>query len=105
VLEDRESGSFLGDCGLTYQPVEGQPLLEIGYHLTARHRGKGYATEAGAACISYSFDVLKAPIVCSIVDPENTDSLAVASRLHQFDRNFINDKGQEMRLFWSPRPS
>jgi RimJ/RimL family protein N-acetyltransferase len=46
---------FIGDCGLTYQDVEGRRELEIGYHLLESERGKGYATEAAlTASISAS---------------------------------------------------
>jgi hypothetical protein len=33
VIEHKDEGLFLGDCGLTYQLVEGDRLLELGYHL------------------------------------------------------------------------
>ncbi|MCP4303795.1 MAG: GNAT family N-acetyltransferase [bacterium] len=101
VAEHRQTGSFLGDCGLTLQPVEGRHLLEVGYHLQAPHRGYGYATEAGRACIAYAFDVLEAPFVCSIVDPTNARSSAVASRLHESQRTFTNDEGCPKQLYWS----
>ena len=103
VIEHREAGSFLGDCGLTYQLAETQRVLEVGYHLQEQHRGHGYATEAGRACIAYSFDELDAPLVCSIVDPANTGSLAVAARLHASRRTFTRDDGQRMWLYWSTR--
>lgn len=103
VLEHKETGDFLGDCGLTYQAVEGQRLLEVGYHLQERHRGHGYATEAGRACMAYAFDELDAELVCSIVDPANKGSLAVASRLHASQRTFTKDGGQMMRLYWTTR--
>lgn len=103
VIEHRDEGLFLGDCGLTYQPVEGKQWLEVGYHLQEQHRGKGYATEAARACIAYAFDHLAAPSVCSIVDPENTASIRVASQLHTSHRQFSNDNGRMMDLYWSVR--
>lgn len=101
VIEDRATGSFLGDCGLTYQQVETQQVLEVGYHLQEQHRGHGYATEAGRACIAFAFDELDASQVCSIVHPANTASLAVATRLHASRRPFINDNGDKVWLYWS----
>lgn len=101
VTEHVVTGAFLGDCGLTYQPVEGEQLLEVGYHLHAQYRGQGYATEAGRASIAHSFGELDAPLVCSIVDPDNTQSLAVAARLHACEGTFTNANGREMRLYWS----
>jgi RimJ/RimL family protein N-acetyltransferase len=105
VIEHREAGSFLGDCRLTYQHVETQRMLEVGYHVQEQHRGRGYATEAGRACIAYAFDELDAPLVCSILDPANTVSLAVAARLHASRRTFTKADGQRMWLYWSERTS
>ncbi len=101
VIEHRDESLFLGDCGLTYQMVEGSLLLEVGYHFQQPHRGFGYATEAGRACVTYAFDELAAPLVCSIVNPENTASTRVASRIHTSRRAFTDDKGQPRELFWS----
>ena len=46
----RESGELVGDCGLTRQEVEGEILLEIGYHLRRDLWGQGLAPEAARAC-------------------------------------------------------
>lgn len=103
VIEHRDEGWFLGDCGLTYQLVEGDRLLELGYHLQHQYRGVGYATEAGRACLAYAFDELAAPLVCSVVDPTNTSSIRVASLLHTSRRAFQNGQGMMRELFWSTR--
>lgn len=104
VIEHRDKGWFLGDCGLTYQPVDGEPWLEVGYHLQQQHRGNGYAIEAARACVAHAFDHLVASLVCSVVDPENTASVRVASKLHSFHRVFSNEEGRAMELYWSMRP-
>jgi RimJ/RimL family protein N-acetyltransferase len=104
VMEHRDEGLFLGDCGLTFQSVEGERLLELGYHLRERHRGRGYATEAGQACLAFAFDDLAASLVCSIVDPENEASMRLALRLHRYRRTFIDDRGRTRELFWSTAP-
>jgi RimJ/RimL family protein N-acetyltransferase len=101
AIEDLLRGEFLGDCGLTYQPVEGDRLLELGYHLLAEHRGKGLVTEAGRACLDYAFDQLAAPMVCSLVHPENAPSMAVAGRFHRSQRTYLKDDGQTRLLFWT----
>ena len=43
--------------------------------------GRGYATEAGAACLPPLFEELGFERAVSIVRPENTRSLAVQDRL------------------------
>jgi RimJ/RimL family protein N-acetyltransferase len=103
AIEERDSGIFLGDCGLTYQLVEGQQLLELGYHLQELRRGFGYATEAARACLAYAVDDLGVDLVCSIVDPENVASIAVAGSLHEQQRQFVTDAGRTMNLYWTDR--
>lgn len=103
VIERIEDGSPLGDCGLTFQDVAGNEMLEIGYHLIKEHRGRGYATEAAVACRDYAFDVVDAETVCSIVDRRNEASVSVASRVHDERTSFINTDGDERFLFTSER--
>lgn len=82
ALETRADGAFAGDCGLTYQQIGDERLLEVGYHLTLSARGKGYATEAASACLRYAFERLGASRVVSIVAVDNTASGKVAERIH-----------------------
>jgi len=101
VIEDRSTGTFFGDCGLTYQMVENDQLLEIGYHLQERHRGHGYALESAQSCVDFALRVLRAPTVCSIVDPRNRSSIRVAEMIHDSMRTFVNNKGNQRALHWT----
>lgn len=101
VIEDRSTGNLLGDCGLTYQEVEDEHLLEIGYHLQHQHRGRGYALEGARACRDFALRILKVPSVCSQVDPRNTSSIRVAESIHDSFRTFVNSEGDEWNLYWT----
>ena len=46
----RESGAWLGMCGLTIQNVENTRELEVGYLFKRRFWHRGYAREAAAGC-------------------------------------------------------
>ena len=48
VIESH-AGEFLGDCGLTMQEVEGEWLVEAGWHVRTAVRRQGYAAEAAGA--------------------------------------------------------
>lgn len=50
IVENRETGEFLGQCGIVPQEVEGVLEIEIGYLFARRAWGKGYATESAMAC-------------------------------------------------------
>ncbi len=76
----KDNGKMIGQCGLTMQPWKEEEVLEVGYLFERSHWHKGYATEAAMACKQYSFDVLQAKDVCSIIRDINTASQQVAVR-------------------------
>ena len=100
----KESGVFVGECGLLVQPVEGQEEIEIAYHFQRAHWGHGYASEAARACRDYAFKTLAASRVCSLVSPENLPSLRVATHVHQFSRLFHWEKINEPMLYYWSEP-
>jgi RimJ/RimL family protein N-acetyltransferase len=102
AMELKAEGRFIGDCGLTFQDVEGRRELEIGYHVTERERGKGYATEAARVCLDFGFTRTSCDSICSIVRPSNTASCAVAARIHTAQREFMKG-GQPALLFHTTR--
>lgn len=102
AMELRPGGVFIGDCGLTYQDVDGCEELEIGYHVARMERGKGYATEAARACLDYGFESQGAEFMCSIVSPTNAASCKVAARVHDHCRNIIR-RDKAALLFYTTR--
>ncbi len=104
AVETRDDARLIGDCGLTYQDVEGAELLEIGYHIHAAERGKGYATEAARAVLDYALGDLGAGFVCSKVHPDNAASRAVAARVHDHRRDY-RKAGERRLLYYTERPA
>jgi RimJ/RimL family protein N-acetyltransferase len=74
------TGEMIGDCGIARQEVEGESMLEVGYHLHRDQWRCGYATEAARACIEYAFRDLRAQKVVALIRPENAPSRRVAER-------------------------
>jgi RimJ/RimL family protein N-acetyltransferase len=60
---------------------KGWPGFEIGWALVPAARGQGYASEAAAAAIDWSFHHLGPDRIISIIDPRNVASQRVAERL------------------------
>jgi RimJ/RimL family protein N-acetyltransferase len=79
LLHDRD-GTFVGECGLTWQRVDGVEELEVGYHLLPAHQGQGLATEAAAACRDLARERGIRRLV-AITVPDNHPSQAVAERI------------------------
>lgn len=79
AIHDRESGAFLGRCGLRHWPQFDE--TELGWALRRGAWGRGYATEAARACIEWGFAALDAPYLTAMISPGNVRSIRVAERL------------------------
>lgn len=77
---ETHTGDFVGDCGLTMQDVEGEQLVEVGWHVRTPLRRQGYASEAAgsvrAAARGAGVDHLVA-----IIRPSNIASQRVATKI------------------------
>lgn len=80
ALIEKESGTFAGMCGLFPQEVNGEEMIEVGYHLLRRYWGKGYATEAAQLFRDWGFENGVADTIVSIIHPDNHRSKKVAMR-------------------------
>jgi len=80
ALVNRETGDFIGQCGLLWQEVDGIRELEVGYHLQPKYWKKGYASEAAKAARDFAFEKSLAESIISIIDIRNENSKKVASR-------------------------
>lgn len=76
----KETGEMIGQCGLTWQELAGEQVLEIGYLFQRAFWHKGYASEAAMACKNYAFEMLQADEVFSIIRDTNGPSQRVAER-------------------------
>ena len=79
IIED-SSGGFVGDCGLTWQHLEGTDELEVGYHVVAGRQGDGLGSEAAAACVEFARS-RGVERVIAIIRPDNVASRRVAEKI------------------------
>ncbi|QHC58148.1 GNAT family N-acetyltransferase [Rathayibacter sp. VKM Ac-2760] len=96
-------GDFVGDCGLTWQSVNGVPELEVGYHVRSSLHGRGYATEAAAACLELARRNGLANRLVAIVHPENTASRRVAEKIGLRVAGEERDGGPLIRIVLATR--
>jgi RimJ/RimL family protein N-acetyltransferase len=80
---DRSSGDLIGWAGLAVPHFLPQvlPSVEVGWRLAPAARGRGLATEAGAAAVRYGFTDGGLERIVSIYEPENVPSGKVMDRL------------------------
>lgn len=83
AIELRHTGEFLGFVGLHIPIVElpVSPCVEIGWRLAHAHWGRGYATEAARAVLSFGFEELALEEIISFTTLGNRRSRAVMERL------------------------
>jgi len=80
----RETGEFVGCCGLRPRSRPGQgpgTIHELGFHLKPAFWGQGYAREAAAAVIRHAFETLGAVALFAGHHPENEASRRLLERL------------------------
>jgi RimJ/RimL family protein N-acetyltransferase len=96
----KETGAFVGDCGLTMQPVEDERFVEVGYHLRRDHWRRGLATEAAAASRDHAFRALGVDRLVALVRVENEPSAGVARRIGMRPWKRIDHAGLD-HVVWS----
>lgn len=78
---ETHAGAFVGDCGLTWQSVNGDPVLEVGYHVSRSMQRQGYATEAARACVELVAREFAPTLLTAIIHPANDASRGVAENV------------------------
>lgn len=83
ALIDRASGTMIGWAGLAVPHFlpEILPAVEVGWRLAGPWRGRGRATEAGAAAVEFGFTAGGLDRIVSIYEPENVASGRVMEHL------------------------
>lgn len=96
AILDRETGDYLGECGLFVPPMPGP--LALRYALVKSAWGKGYAPEASAAVIEDAFGRLALDELVAGVVPHNAPSIRVMEKLgFIYDRTITH--GVEFNIF------
>ena len=88
AVEIKDTHEFIGFVGLNHPSFEipnfqpkGLPIVEIGWRLSSKHWGQGYATEAAKAVLHYAFTELDLPEIISFTVPANTKSRHVMEKI------------------------
>ena len=103
ILEEKETGDTVGLVGL-WHPMD-FPEDELGWDLFEGATGKGYATEAAMAARAYAYDMLRWTTLTSFINPNNTASAAVATRLGAtFDYEFDHASFGKVQIWRHPGP-
>ncbi len=77
----KETGAFIGRCGLLPWEIDGRTEVEVAYLLDKSYWGRGLATEAASAIVDYAFATLPVERLICLQDPKNKASRDVAVKV------------------------
>ena len=78
AIELKTTGEFIGDAGITLQPIDGEWLPEVGYHINKKYWRRGFASEAAKAVRDWAFSNFEFDALYSYMASENIPSQATA---------------------------
>jgi len=103
LVEDRSSGRFVGEVGFADFKREMEPSIagtpEIGWALAPWAHGRGWATEAVRAALSWEDRQLPARRTVCMIAPENTPSIKLARKCGYTEFSRTTYKSQPTVLF------
>jgi ribosomal-protein-alanine N-acetyltransferase len=102
----KETGTFIGRCGLLPWDIEGRIEVEVAYLLDPDFWGRGLATEAARAIADHAFATLPVDRLICLVDPGNEASRRVATKIGMtlLRADYVDEEGPA-HLYALPRPS
>jgi RimJ/RimL family protein N-acetyltransferase len=103
VVEQKDSGEFLGEVGFADYKRELEPSLkgvpEIGWVFASHAHGRGYATEAVRAVTAWGDANFGAARTACIIAPEDDGSIRVATKCGYRELQLTSYKGQPVLMF------
>lgn len=104
ALIDRDTGRFIGQCGLLIQEIDGMKELEIGYSILPQFWNKGYATEAAIKCRDFAFQKNFTASLISIINTENIRSEKVAIKVGMLKTKSTEFRNMPVNIFRINKP-
>jgi ribosomal-protein-alanine N-acetyltransferase len=77
----KETGKFIGRCGLLPWTIEGQYDVEVAYTIAEEYWGQGLGSEVAQAILQYGFEKLNLSRLICMIEPENIGSQKVAEKI------------------------
>jgi RimJ/RimL family protein N-acetyltransferase len=107
AITDKMSGKLIGQCGFNDYRREITPPMpepELGWVLQGNCHGKGFGFEATSASLAWFDQQIEVKQTACIVDPANTPSLKLATKLGYTLTAKSNYKGKLVSLLHRQHP-
>ena len=77
----KETGRFIGRCGLLPWTIDGQEEVEVAYTIAREFWGQGPGVEAAWAIVTHAFEHLHFSRLVCLIEPDNSASVKVAQKI------------------------
>jgi RimJ/RimL family protein N-acetyltransferase len=96
----KDTGEFIGDCGVTMQRIDGELLPEIGYHIHKDHWRRGYGKEAARAVLDWAFENTDFDCLYAYMTDGNVASWATACSIGMtLEKEYCDAREGVMRVY------
>jgi RimJ/RimL family protein N-acetyltransferase len=109
AVEDKTTGTFVGQCGLRPVDEGAGPEIDLAYHFIKACWGKGYGTEAAVAVLAHGLGPVGLDCIMAVVVPENVGSWRVMQKAGMRYAGLVDYYGLEglkkyiaAREWWRP---
>ena len=96
----KETGQFIGRCGLLPWTIEGRDEVEVAYMIARDYWKRGLGTEAAQGILQYGFENLQLSRLICLIDRDNQPSIKVATNIGMTFEKEVDD-GKGLALLYS----
>ena len=87
----KETGQFIGRCGLLPWTIEGQYEVEVAYMIAKEYWRQGLGSEAAHGILQYGFETLGLSRLICLIDQDNQASIKVATGMGMTFEKEVDD--------------
>jgi RimJ/RimL family protein N-acetyltransferase len=87
----KETGQFIGRCGLLPWTIEGQDEVEVAYMIARDHWRQGLGSEVAQGILQYGFEQLGLSRLICLIDKDNEASIKVATGMGMTFEKEVDD--------------
>ncbi|MCI0556439.1 MAG: GNAT family N-acetyltransferase [Anaerolineae bacterium] len=87
----KETGQFVGRCGLLPWTIEGRDEVEVAYMIARNHWRRGLGSEAAQGILQYGFEKLNLSRLICLIDKDNQASIKVATGMSMTFEKEVDD--------------
>jgi ribosomal-protein-alanine N-acetyltransferase len=93
AVDDKNTGAFVGQCGIRPVQEGAGPEIDLAYHYTRASWNKGYGTEAAIAVLAYGLGQVGLDRIMAVAMPENTGSWRIMEKAGMRYEGLVNYYG------------